>query len=549
MSGSYPDYSGFPAGIGGPVYDTNSGPQFGNFHMTSQPMNGPFNGHGGGLGGGGGPPGNGVDVNRAHRSPENGVNNNSNSNNGANANPTDNTHVNRHQIMNNRLKSLIQSRQSQKEINSGGHQNNNHNSFGSGPAPPPPHPPPLSAPPPPLPSFPGQTFIVVQQQANNGTTTSLSPHYTSGPPPNPDTGQQQPPFLHMNWSQSGDQDDSPYRKTPNGHITDKERRTPYNSSPSPQEYHSLDHQTNGPLNANHSLTRQSPRPNSRSSPGRASRSPASSVKSESMVTITTNGMPSAQHQNDQPMDSEPFLVNTTTTMHPFHSNNHLDLTTSMNTSTGIISSYNMSPTAQSQSSAFYPSSLYMPSIGLLDPSSPTVIMSVSDGGGGLEAKKSVEEQQHLQHLQQQQQSPQTSIGHMISGIDCGRIIDPMESGNGLTLMDLTSMTSFMKSESIGDPISSSSSSPLLLSNESHHIMTSFAGTPLAPHMTTTASTVLPPMSTFLLPNFRDQNWWNDRHIDRLKTNAKQEGNDCECYAPEEREYNTTGRSSASPAHT
>jgi hypothetical protein len=116
-----------------------------------------------------------------------------------------------------------------------------------------------------------------------------------------------------------------------GTYTTNQSHSPFQSPP-PQEY-SL-HDTNHTVN--HTLSRQSPRPNSRSSPGRASRSPASSVKSEPMVTTTipVNGMQS-HHPNDQTLETEPFLVNTTTTMHPFNNNNnHSDLTTSMNTSTG-----------------------------------------------------------------------------------------------------------------------------------------------------------------------------------------------------------------------
>ncbi|XP_054168032.1 uncharacterized protein LOC128965375 isoform X2 [Oppia nitens] len=100
---AYGDFASKPM-MNNNTYDSNAQP-FNNFHMNSQPINGPFNGHGLVS-----------DVNRAHHSPEN---------NGIN---TDVTHVNRHQMMNNRLKSLIQSRQNQKEINNV----QNHNSFGSG---------------------------------------------------------------------------------------------------------------------------------------------------------------------------------------------------------------------------------------------------------------------------------------------------------------------------------------------------------------------------------------------------------------------------------
>jgi len=474
--------------------------------------------------------------------------------------------------MNNRLKSLIQSRQNQKEI----HNVQNHNSFGSGPVPVSPHPPPH-------PSFAGQSFIVVQQQSNNGNNTSLSPHYANtSVPPNQNSGQ---PFPLTNWSQQ-EHEDSGYHKNING-ITDKVvaqtgRRTPYNStelqngfvvnhtfnhsndtqnsnnnnannnnnnnksssnnisaknnsnnntiintsspfiptttystnqsftSPSPQEY-SLQ-ETNASVIGNPRTPNQ--RPSSRSSPARAVKSPASSTKSvdsESMVTMNSNGISTTQvHNSEQNSENEPFLVNTTTTMHLNH-----DLITSMNTSTGIINSYNMSP--NSQSSAYYPTSLYMPSIGLLDPSSPTVIMNVS--GTELEAnKRSLEESQ-------------ISLGHTISGIDCGRIVDSLDSNSGLNLMDLSSMTSFIKSNPTCDPISSS----LLHSIESHHTMTSLSNASPIDSMTTT--TVLPPVSTFLLPNFRDQNWW-DRNLDKLKSNTK-DMNDCECYAPEEREYSSS----------
>ena len=151
----------------------------------------------------------------------------------------------------------------------------------------------------------------------------------------------------------------------------------------------------------------------------------------------------------------------------------------------------------------------MPSLGVLGPNSPTVIMSVS--GTGLETNKKCLEEQ-------------TSVSHLISGIDCGRIIDPLDSAS-LNLMDVSSMTSFIKSEPICDP---TSSSPLLSSESQHnYTFTSLTGS-------SSTTTVLPPVSTFLLPNFRDQNWW-DRNLDRLKTNTK-DSDDCECYAPDEREY-------------
>ena len=103
-----------------------------------------------------------------------------------------------------------------------------------------------------------------------------------------------------------------------------------------QEYSS--HETNASLPTG-PPGRQTQRPSSRSSPARAvSNSTANSVnksiESEGMATISSNGV-NASHShlsNEQNLENEPFLVNTTTTM---HHNHHLsDLTTSMNTSTG-----------------------------------------------------------------------------------------------------------------------------------------------------------------------------------------------------------------------
>lgn len=89
--------------------------------------------------------------------------------------------------------------------------------------------------------------------------------------------------------------------------------------------------------------RQTQRPSSRSSPARAVLSNSSansgnkSVDNETMVTLTANRVNSSQSHltNEQNLENEPFLVNTTTTMH--HNHNLSDLTTSMNTSTGMPS--------------------------------------------------------------------------------------------------------------------------------------------------------------------------------------------------------------------
>lgn len=119
------------------------------------------------------------------------------------------------------------------------------------------------------------------------------------------------------------------------------------------------------------------------------------------------------------------------------------------------------------------------------------------------------------------------IGHDM-GIECGRLIDQLESastGFGGLLMDLNPCTvntinnksdlplssSFLSSSLsslTSSPSSSTSSSPSLsstanfIASESHpnHLNQS------------SGNTVLPPVSTFLLPNLRDHTWW-----DRMKT--------------------------------
>lgn len=175
---------------------------------------------------------------------------------------------------------------------------------------------------------------------------------------------------------------------------------------------------------------------------------------------------------------------------------------------GIINSFNLSP---SQSSAFYSSSLYMPHISLLGPSSPTVIMNIPGNGFEL-TKKSLEDN--------------SGVDHSASSIDCGRNINDQVDSNALGLMDLPD---YAKNDL---PSSSSSlmfSSPLiaLQSSESQSALTQ-------------PTTVLPPVSTFLLPNFRDQGWWD--RLERLKSNTK-DTSDCECYDMEQqREYSNRSNS-------
>lgn len=88
--------------------------------------------------------------------------------------------------------------------------------------------------------------------------------------------------------------------------------------------------------------RQTQRPNSRSSPARAvsngsANSVNKSMENEGIVSISSNGVtpPQSHLSNEQTLENEPFLVNTTTTM----PHNLSDLTTSMNTSTGSAYTY------------------------------------------------------------------------------------------------------------------------------------------------------------------------------------------------------------------
>lgn len=103
-------------------------------------------------------------------------------------------------------------------------------------------------------------------------------------------------------------------------------------------------------------------------------------------------------------------------------------------------------------------------------------------------------------------------------MDCGRIVD--QTGSGLGLMDIAS---YPKNDQ-SDPPSSNSS---LLTSHNYESQ---------------GLTVLPPVSTFLYPSFRDQGSWWDR-VD-VKNIVNKDVNDCNCYGNDESEYN---RSSSSPS--
>jgi hypothetical protein len=108
-----------------------------------------------------------------------------------------------------------------------------------------------------------------------------------------------------------------------------------------QEFSSHESNASSPASQSRSQTQDSNtfRPNSRSSPARVSVSSGNGVtktieNSEGVVTITGNGVNASQPSlhNEESLESQSFLSNTTTTMH----HNLSDLTTSMNTSTGIL---------------------------------------------------------------------------------------------------------------------------------------------------------------------------------------------------------------------
>lgn len=111
------------------------------------------------------------------------------------------------------------------------------------------------------------------------------------------------------------------------------------TSPQNQDFSSHESNASSPASQSRSQSQRSnSRPNSRSSPARAVSSGNivnKNIETESMATHSANGVNQSQNQlaNDQTLENEPFLSNTTTTMH--HNNQHLsDMTTSMNTSTG-----------------------------------------------------------------------------------------------------------------------------------------------------------------------------------------------------------------------
>ncbi|XP_015791145.1 uncharacterized protein DDB_G0283357 [Tetranychus urticae] len=105
----------------------------------------------------------------------------------------------------------------------------------------------------------------------------------------------------------------------------------------------------------------------------------------------------------------------------------------------------------------------------------------------------------------------SGVGHDM-GIECGRLNDDISStGFGGLLMDLNPYI-VNKSD---PPFFSSSSSFISSTNESQHVQHHLSYTNSSP----TNHTVLPPVSTFLIPSLRDHSWWgSDRSMMIKQTN-------------------------------
>ncbi|RWS09818.1 hypothetical protein B4U79_04649 [Dinothrombium tinctorium] len=453
-------------------------PPFTNFH--SHPMSGSYNGH--------------ILSPNDARPPVPGVEDNINHSDPAN----------RHQMMNHRLKSLIQSRQSNKGLN-----NSNGPSAPGYPS---------SGPSVPSSNFSGGNFQMSQQSTNS---PSISPHYmnTSSLTTHAEVGS----FGQIAWSspdtenaQNGDGSASGENKTDrrpfsaiDGHnglnynYSHYERNTPsdatYSTSDSGQtsntngsaaQYLPSYSTSNTPTNQSqqYSPLAQSPslpqRPQSHTSAQEvpsfqpqsqsSATSPARSKSVESIQggTEANNGLQNNastnSSMNDESTDqqSQPFLSNTTT---------------SMNTYTNIISTFNTGSNSYSSTMPSSPTYLLPPPpppphFGFYASGNQTVIMT-SVPGTGLESSKSF--------------SPVTTgVGHYM-GIECGRTVDQVDSSSSTSfgLLDLNSYTS-NKSD---PPSSSASSTSSFLTSESQI-------TAIPP------SNVLPPVS-LLLPSFREHGWW------------------------------------------
>jgi hypothetical protein len=465
--------------------------------------------------------------------------------------------TNRHQMMNSRLKSLIQSRQSNKGMNNGAVPGSVYSSPGSQPSGPP--------------SIytgtliscslfyyhhnvnayfafksKGSNYNTAQASTN---TSSMSPHFinTSGLPsqrPSPRLSSSENTFgqQQLNWASSECNSDQ-LSSTNGGEKTG--RRTPFtsmdtsnrfnynntysqfdrNNTPSDSTYEGAAQNSSQPVRPNNNGTgpqflasystpaasnqsqQYSPQLPSSSSPSslmpQSHTSSASSTTSQEMPSFSNQSQSSAiisparcksvdsnstrgnevimnglginrdSNSNDDSSNPQPFLSNTTT---------------SMNTYTNIINTYNTSATTSASTDFYNTSSSDMPCSPLEDsyllplpPPGPTPSSHFGFFGPGnhqpvimnnLGASESDDVSKSL-----------SGMGHDMV-IDCGRLMDQADSTTSSSSFGiLTDLNSYSVNKS--DP----SSTFNFINSESQ--------------VTTESNTVLPPVSTFLLPN-----WWD-----------------------------------------
>ncbi|RWS30517.1 hypothetical protein B4U80_03109 [Leptotrombidium deliense] len=443
--------------------------------------------------------------------------------------------------MNHRLKSLIQSRQNNKGL---GNSNGQSSAGYSTP----------SASQLPASNFTGANFPMSQQSTNN---SSLSPHYMNAS----GLGTHSETYGQLSWGSPDSESTQNNGEGPVSNENKSERRTPFSSidghnglnynsythyernTPSEPSYsvseggqqtpntngnaaqyltsYSTSNTTTNQSQQQYSPLAQSPSlPQTPQSHTSAQEVPSFQTQSQSSATsparsksvesnaggpeALSNGLNtstnSSMNEESPDQQSQPFLSNTTT---------------SMNTYTNIINTFN--PGSSAYSSAMPSSPTYLlpaptTHFGFYASGNQTVIMTSVPGNASESSKSFL--------------PATTGVGHYM-GIDCGRSINQADSSPTNSTFGLLDLNSYVNSKS--DPPSSSSAPPFL-TNESQ--------------VSVPANNVLPPVS-LLLPSFREHGWWERMKgcsygsIGKVElTDVNCENMDCTSEERTEREYNS-----------
>jgi len=412
--------------------------------------------------------------------------------------------ANRHQMTNSRLKSLIQNRQNSKagtqpgsvsEYSPGSQAKLEPNYSNQT-------------------SYNGQAAHGQQQSANN----NLSPHYvyksdneSFGQMPNWNVAGDEQQLVRTNGTHENGQPENGGTKPPNGIPPGYQQQAGnyvgYDQSPQ-QRPASNGHANYSTNNANYeqSAPGQSPaplRPQSQSSADFNRASPARSKSVDPAGAALTRSSPAVESATavsggDQPAP-QPFLSNTTT---------------SMNTYTNITSSYNAqqqqqqtSPTAASPSLTQYNNN-----------HSPSYLLPLSSGPtspffGGFTPQPP----QTVIMASVDSTTPRAGDVNGMVGMDCGRGLDSLDS---TSLLDLNSPYHLLKSSDVQPPTHHTNASITDAMLDNNHLQT---------------NTALPPVSTFLLPSFRDGWWPLKSSFDATDPNGGQQ-------TDEQREYSITSLS-------